>query len=154
MYVLSDEGGDQMKLSSRGHYGLQAMVYLAKIGLRKPVPIKRIANDEHIPEQFLEQIFVDLRKAGLVKSVRGAKGGYHLANQPDEIIVGDIIRVLEGSSNIIDCVEDNEGNCCDKTEDCSTKIVWDKVRESMISVLDGLNLSDLSIGGNSMINNL
>lgn len=143
-----------MKLSSRGHYGLQAMVYLARSGLNKPVPINRIATDEHIPEQFLEQIFVDLRKSGLVKSVRGPKGGYHLANKPENISVGDIIRVLEGTSNIIDCVEDNDGNCCDKTEDCSTKIVWDKVRKSMTIVLDSLNLADLTLGGSEMIQNL
>lgn len=140
-----------MKLSSRGHYGLHAMVHLAKAGLNKPIPLPRIANEGNIPEQFLEQIFVDLRKAGLVKSVRGAKGGYFLADKPENIIVGDIIRILEGSNNIIDCIEDNEGNCCDKTDDCTTKIVWDKVRESMISVLDGMYLSDLAKGGKAMI---
>lgn len=143
-----------MKLSSRGHYGLQAMVYLAKLDGNQPVPLRKIANNEHIPEQFLEQIFVDLRRAGLIKSVRGAKGGYFLANQPEKIIVGDIVRVLEGSTNIIDCVEDNDGNCCNKTDDCTTKIVWDKVRESMISVLDGIHLADLAVSGKAMIDSL
>ncbi|GBF10323.1 Rrf2 family transcriptional regulator [Tepidibacillus infernus] len=143
-----------MRLSSRGHYGLRAMVYLAKSGLTKPIPLRQIAKDEHIPEPFLEQIFVDLRKAGLVKSVRGAKGGYRLANEPEKVIVGDIVRVLEGSMNIIDCLEDEDGNCCNKTEDCSTKMVWEKVRESMASVLDALNLADLTIGGKAMIDSL
>lgn len=142
-----------MKLSSRGHYGLQAMVYLAKSGVNKPIPLRRIANEEHIPEQFLEQIFVDLRKAELVKSVRGPKGGYYLANKPENIIVGNIVRVLEGSTNIIECIEDVNGDCCDKNEDCSTKVVWDKVRESMTTVLDGINLADLILGGKSMIDN-
>lgn len=143
-----------MKLSSRGHYGLQAMVYLAKSGVNKPIPLRRIANDEHIPEQFLEQIFVDLRKGGLVRSVRGAKGGYQLSNPPEDIIIGDIIRVLEGSLNIVDCLEDKKGNCCDKVEDCTTKIVWEKVRDSMVTVLDGFNLADLSLEGKSLIENL
>jgi len=130
------------------------MVYLAKLDGNQPVPLRKIANNEHIPEQFLEQIFVDLRRAGLIKSVRGAKGGYFLANQPEKIIVGDIVRVLEGSTNIIDCVEDNDGNCCNKTDDCTTKIVWDKVRESMISVLDGIHLADLAVSGKAMIDSL
>lgn len=143
-----------MKLSSRGHYGLQAMVYLAKAGLYKPIPLKRIANDEEIPEQFLEQIFVDLRKAGLIKSVRGPKGGYLLADNPDKISAGDVVRILEGSTNIIDCIEDDNGNCCDKTDDCTTKLVWDKVRQSMSSVLDKMYLSELAAGGKAMINQL
>lgn len=143
-----------MKLSTRGHYGLQAMVYLAKIEHNNPIPLRRIANDEHIPEQFLEQIFIDLRKAGLVKSFRGAKGGYSLNNQPEKIVVGDIVRVLEGSTNIIDCIEDEDGDCCEKTDDCSTKMVWDKVRQSMNSVLDGLSLADLTIGGKNIIDSL
>lgn len=140
-----------MKLSSRGHYGLQAMVNLARSDVTKPIPLRRIATEENIPEQFLEQIFVDLRKAGLVKSVRGAKGGYLLADKPENIIVGSIVRILEGTNNIIDCIEDNDGVCCDKTDDCTTKIVWDKVRESMFSVLDGMRLSDLAKAGKAMI---
>ena len=143
-----------MKLSSRGHYGLTAMVYLAKLGLNKPIPLKRIAKDEDIPEQFLEQIFVDLRKAGLVKSVRGSKGGYLLAGKPEQISVGNIVRILEGSENIIDCIEDDNGNCCEKTDDCSTRLVWDRVRKSMITVLDGMYLSELALGGRSIIDNL
>jgi len=135
-----------MKLSSRGHYGLRAMVYLAKSKLNQPIPLKQIAKNEQIPEPFLEQIFVDLRKAGLVKSVRGAKGGYLLANSPDLIVVGDIVRVLEGSLDLVECLENTDGNCCKKSEECTTKMVWEKVRESMAKVLDGFNLADLTLG--------
>ena len=81
-----------MKLSSRGHYGLQAMVYLARSGFEKPIPLKQIATDEQIPEQFLEQILADLRKSGLAKSVRGAKGGYLLADKPGNIAVAILLR--------------------------------------------------------------
>ncbi len=143
-----------MKLSSRGHYGLRAMVFLARVGLNKPIPLREIAESEHIPEPFLEQIFVELRRAGLVKSVRGAKGGFLLANHPEEIIVGDIVRVLEGSLNIVDCLANEDGNCCKTNEDCTTKIVWEKVRESMAKVLDGFNLADLSLKNQSVIDNL
>lgn len=143
-----------MKLSSRGHYGLEAMVYLAKTGINTPIPLRKIANDENIPEQFLEQIFVDLRKAGLIKSVRGPKGGYLLADRPEKISVGNIVKVLEGSVKIIDCIEDEDGNCCDKTDDCSTRIVWDKVRESMITILDELTLAKLVTTGKSFIESL
>lgn len=150
-YPDSQKGGNKLKLSSRGHYGLQAMVNLARTDINKPVPLRRIATEENIPEQFLEQIFVDLRKAGLVKSVRGAKGGYLLADKPENIVVGNIVRILEGTNNIIDCIEDNEdGTCCDKTDDCTTRIVWDKVRISMFLVLDGMALSDLAKSGKSM----
>ncbi|WP_339061249.1 Rrf2 family transcriptional regulator [Tepidibacillus marianensis] len=143
-----------MKLSSRGHYGLRAMVYLAKPKNNQPIPLRQIASDESIPEAFLEQIFVDLRKAGLVRSVRGPKGGYRLADSPDKIVVGNIVRVLEGSVNIVDCMEDSDGNCCDKNEDCSTKIVWEKLRDTMATVLDGIHLSDLILGGRRMIDTL
>ncbi|TCS83127.1 RrF2 family transcriptional regulator [Tepidibacillus fermentans] len=143
-----------MKLSSRGHYGLRAMVYLAKPKNNQPIPLRQIAADEKIPEAFLEQIFVDLRKAGLVKSVRGPKGGYRLVDSPEKIVVGNIVRVLEGTMNIVDCMEDNDGNCCDKNEDCSTKIVWEKLRTTMATVLDGMKLSDLVLGEKTMIDTL
>ncbi|MFV9511556.1 RrF2 family transcriptional regulator [Tepidibacillus sp. LV47] len=143
-----------MKLSSRGHYGLRAMVYLAKPKNNQPIPLKQIAKDEKIPEAFLEQIFVDLRKAGLVRSVRGPKGGFRLADSPDKIVVGDIVRVLEGTVNIVDCMEDNKKSCCEKSEDCSTKIVWEKLRDTMAAVLDGMKLADLVLGGKTMIDTL
>ncbi len=140
-----------MKLSSRGHYGLQAMVYLAKVGIRKPIPLKQIAADEYIPEQFLEQILADLRKAGLVKSVRGSKGGYLLADVPENIIVGDIIRVLEGSIDIVNCLEKNDLNSCIKINNCSTKVVWEKLKESMVAVLDKYSLADIINPENNII---
>ena len=143
-----------MKLSSRGHYGLRALAHLAQKGSHQPVPLRQIAQSEQIPEAFLEQIFLDLRKAGIVKSIRGAKGGYKLASPPKDIVVGNIVRVLEGSFNIIDCLEDEDGNCCNKTEDCTTKIVWEKVRDSMATVLDGMNLADLSKNGKGLIDSL
>lgn len=140
-----------MKLSSRGHYGLQAMVYLARLGFEKPIPLKQIATDEQIPEQFLEQILADLRKSGLTKSVRGAKGGYLLADRPENIVVGDIIRVLEGSMNIVNCLEESDGSCCIKNNNCSTKIVWEKLKESMVAVLDTFSLADLIKSENTII---
>ncbi len=139
-----------MKLSSRGHYGLQAMVYLAKSDLDRPIPLRQIAADEFIPEQFLEQILADLRKSGLIRSVRGPKGGYLLADSPENIVVGDIIRVLEGSMNIVNCLEKDDVNCCIKTNDCSTKIVWEKLKESMVAVLDKFTLADIIKSDNTI----
>ncbi|MCL6446412.1 MAG: Rrf2 family transcriptional regulator, partial [Alicyclobacillus sp.] len=87
-----------MKVSQKTEYGLRAMVAIALMGgPDRPVPLSTVADSEGIPEQFLDQIVMRLRKAGFVKSVRGVNGGYYLAKAPDEISVGALVRLLEGS---------------------------------------------------------
>ena len=94
---INSEEVKTMKLSTKGKYGLKAMFELAVSGNEKdPVPLKYIANRQEISDQYLEQIFSSLKKAGLVKSVRGAQGGYFLSKPASEITVADILRVLEG----------------------------------------------------------
>ncbi|MGZ4112366.1 MAG: RrF2 family transcriptional regulator, partial [Tumebacillaceae bacterium] len=135
-----------MKLSSRGHYGLMAITYLAQKADQGPIPIKSIAAAEEIPEQYLEQIFVDLRKAGLVTSVRGARGGYKLGFPPEEINVGQVVKVLEGEIAPVECLhstEEDPESCCTKTDHCTTKIVWEKLRDTMVAVLDDITLQDI-----------
>jgi Rrf2 family cysteine metabolism transcriptional repressor len=145
-----------MKLSSRGHYGLMAMTYLAQRAEEGPTPIKQIAAAEEIPEQYLEQIFVDLRKAGLVTSVRGARGGYRLGRSPKEINVGQVVKVLEGEIAPVECLYSSEEDaelCCSKTEYCTTKVVWEKLRDTMVAVLDDITLHDIITGSAKLYSN-
>ncbi|WP_406676515.1 RrF2 family transcriptional regulator [Moorella sp. ACPs] len=132
-----------MKLSTRGEYGLRAMFDLAQHYGEGPIPIKSVAERQDISEHYLEQLIAVLRKAGLVKSVRGAQGGYILSRDPEEITVGDIIRVLEGPIAPVECLNASEGEGCERAETCVTRGIWEKVRDSISSVLDSFTLADM-----------
>jgi Rrf2 family protein len=108
-----------------------------------PIPLKSIAERQEISEHYLEQLISNLRKAGLVKSVRGAQGGYVLAHKPSEITVGDVLRVLEGPIGLVDCVLEQDAVECSKADDCITRVVWEKIRDSMISTMDSITLKDM-----------
>ena len=95
-----------MKLSTKGRYGVKAMVDLAINYGEQPISIKSISERQNISEYYLEQLFSSLRKAKLIKSVRGAQGGYILNRAPEEITIYDVINVLEGPIEISDCLED------------------------------------------------
>ncbi|HOA35036.1 MAG TPA: Rrf2 family transcriptional regulator [Bacillota bacterium] len=135
-----------MKLSARVEYGVRAMAVLALHDGLGPLSLKEIAKSEKISYQFLEQIFPDLRKAGLVGSVRGARGGYYLARPPEQINIGDIVRAVEGPIAPVDCLaDDNAGRepCCHRGEACRTRHVWEKLRDRINEVLDSVYLNDL-----------
>lgn len=133
-----------MKLSTKGEYGLRAMYELALHYGGGPTPIKLIAERQSISEPYLEQLLASLRRAGLVESTRGAQGGYSLAKTPKEICVGDIIRTLEGPLGPMDCVnEESQDNACARSGGCVTKIVWEKVRDSITQVLDSITLDHM-----------
>jgi Rrf2 family protein len=102
-----------------------------------------VAERQHLSENYLEQLIAKLRKAGLVKSVRGAQGGYILAREPGQITVGDIVRVLEGPIAPVYCVSEEDPGCCDEADYCITRTVWARVRDGIASVLDGISLADL-----------
>ena len=130
-----------MKLSTRGKYGLKAMFELALSDGSQPVPLKLIASKQHISDQYLEQIFSALKKAKLVKSVRGAQGGYYLSYKPSEITVGAILRVLEGNMKLTDCQLDED--LCENSDSCATKNVWTKLQRSLEQVVDSITLQDM-----------
>ncbi|GAV21716.1 RrF2 family transcriptional regulator [Carboxydothermus pertinax] len=132
-----------MKLSTRGHYGLKAMYDLALHYGEGPVPISEIAQRQMISEPYLEQLFSALRKAGLIKSVRGAQGGYLLNRLPEEITVGEIVRVLEGPIAPVECVLENVKEACDQADACISRIVWSKVRDALNEVMDSITLRDM-----------
>jgi Rrf2 family protein len=133
-----------MKISTRGRYGLRAMVDLAIYSANEPVSIHSIAERQQISDSYLEQLIGKLKRAGLVSSVRGATGGYQLAKKPEEISAGDILRVLEGDLMSVTCGNDEEAECCEASDYCVTRYVWHKVHEGIISAVDHLTLAELS----------
>lgn len=135
-----------MRLSAKGEYGIRAMVYLALHYRDGPIPLSRIAADENISRQYLEQIFFLLRKKGFITSVRGVKGGYCLASPPGEIFVGEIIRILEGPIMPVDCLsekEEAELYPCGKSERCLASNLWEKLRNQITQLLDNISLQDM-----------
>lgn len=132
-----------MRLSTRGHYGLKAMFDLALHYGENPIPLKSVAERQGISDNYLEQLISVLRKAGLVKSVRGAQGGYILARSPENINVGEIIRAMEGPIAPVNCVSEVEPTECDQSDVCITRAVWARVRDSIAEVLDSISLADM-----------
>ncbi len=132
-----------MRISTRGEYGVRAMFDLAVHYGQGPIALKVIAERQAISEHYLEQLMGNLRKAGLVSSVRGAQGGYQLASAPEKIPVGDIIRTLEGPIAPMDCVEEDASAGCRQFERCATRVLWERLRDSMEQVLDTTTLETL-----------
>lgn len=132
-----------MRVSTKGHYGLKAMFDLAQHYGTGPVSLKSIAQRQHLSVQYLEQLIAMLKKAGLVESVRGAHGGYALAAPPREIKVGDVVRALEGPVAPVDCVRETDPKECDQADYCITRLVWEKIRSSLVQVMDSITLEDL-----------
>ncbi len=130
-----------MRLSTRSEYGLRALVSLVHRQSDQPVPLRVIAEEEGISEQYLEQIFVELRRAGFVVSVRGAKGGYRLARSSDDIRVGDVVRLLEGSLAPYDCLE-SEGPGCARQDRCYTRKVWQRLQNTIEDTLGQMSLAE------------
>lgn len=132
-----------MKLSTKGRYGLRALIDLALFSENENVSIASISARQNISESYLEQLIAKLRKAGLVVSVRGAGGGYKLAKPAEEISVGDILRALEGNLDLVDCPGLKEESSCGGSEFCVTKYVWQRINESMNRTVDEIKLSQL-----------
>ena len=134
-----------MKLSTKGRYGLRAIIDLAMNGQDGPVPISSIASRQSLSESYLEQLMAKLKKAGLVTSIRGAQGGYFLAKSSDDISVGDILRALEGDINPVDCVAlTQDGKLkCKNSSLCVSKYVCKRINDSITETVDAIKLSTL-----------
>ena len=131
-----------MKISTRGRYALRLMLDIAVNSATRPVSIKDIAKRQDISDKYLEQIISILARAGFVKSVRGAGGGYKLAKTPAEYTVGMILRLTEGSLAPVACLEGEE-NTCPRQDSCATLTVWKKLYGAINGVVDGITLQDL-----------
>ncbi|MFC2948447.1 cysteine metabolism transcriptional regulator CymR [Virgibacillus sediminis] len=128
-----------MKISTKGRYGLTIMIELSKKYGKGPTSLKSIARENDLSEHYLEQLASPLRNAGLIKSIRGAYGGYMLAREPKEITAGDIIRVLEGPITPVEGIEDEEP---------AKQALWIRVRDAVKDVLDTTTLEDLASHNN------
>lgn len=136
-----------MKLSTRSRYGTRMMLDLAQHYDQGPVQIGDVSKRENISVKYLEQLIIPLKKANFIKSVRGPKGGHMLAKPPEEITVGDIVRILEGGINLSSCIENPE--VCDRTTRCLTRGVWEEATKAMYDKLNSATLSKMIKKGSS-----
>ena len=141
---LKESDGAILKISTKGRYGLRALIDLAQYGGDEPMSITSIAGRQGISERYLEQLMSLLKKAGIVSSVRGAGGGYRVAKDLHDVSVGDVLRALEGSLESVDCSainDDEEG--CEIANSCVTKFVWQQINDSINQTVDGIKLDQL-----------
>jgi Rrf2 family cysteine metabolism transcriptional repressor len=132
-----------MKLSTKGKYGVRAVFEIARHFGKGPITIKEISERQGISFSYLEQILHKLGKAGLIESVRGPAGGYLLGRKPQDLTIGDIVRVLEGPIALSHCLEPGESADCYQTDDCVARMVWAKVGEKIEEALDSISFQDL-----------
>ncbi len=133
-----------MKVSTRGEYGVRAMVALAKNYGQGPMSISAVSKASSVPMPYLEQLIGPLRRAGLVESKRGARGGYQLTRDPHDVVVGEVYRVMEGPVAPMDCVsEDVSEQTCPLIDGCETRPVWLRMRDAIIMTIDSTTLGDL-----------
>lgn len=128
-----------MKLTTRSRYGLRAMTYIAEHGEGQAMSLKQIAEGLNLSEPYLEQLLRLLKADGMLESVRGAQGGYYLARDAEQITVGQMLRALEGSLSLSDCV-DTDG--CDDGG-CPTRSVIAKISQSVKDTVDRMTLADM-----------
>lgn len=132
-----------MKISTKGDYGLRALIELAhRYGDGKPTQSGEVAARQAIPESYLEQLLATLRRAGFLRSVRGPQGGHSLARPPEQILVSDVIESLEGPIMVVDCLDETNG--CAKDGGCAQSEMWAAVRDAIIGVLSNTTIADLA----------
>lgn len=137
-----------MKISTKGRYGLKAALDLAMYATDEAISLSSVAQRQDISISYLEQLIAKLKKAGIVKSTRGAQGGYMLAKPAAEISVGEILRVLEGDLYPINCSELNGvSDVCKGAEVCVTKHVWKRISDSISEAVDDITLGELAEEG-------
>lgn len=130
-----------MRLSTKGRYGARAMLDLALNFGGEPVLLRDIARRQEVSEKYLEHSMSALRNAGLVRSIRGARGGYVLAKSPSEIRLSEIMQVLEGSMAPVECVDDPQ--VCHRAKLCVTRDIWAKMKEAIDNILGSTTLQEM-----------
>lgn len=131
-----------MKISTKGRYAVRIMLDLALNDTGNCIKVKEIAARQGISEKYLEQIIASLSRAGYVKSIRGAQGGYLLSKDPEQYTVGMILRVTEGSLAPVACLEEG-AVVCDRCDICDTLGIWQELEDAINAVVDGITLADL-----------
>lgn len=131
-----------MKISTKGRYALRLMLDLAMNNTGEFIPLKNVSERQDISVKYLEQIITVLVKAGFVKGLRGSRGGYKLAKNPEDYTVGMILRLTEGSLAPVACLDD-EINTCERACDCITLGLWQELYDAINGVVDNITLADL-----------
>ncbi len=129
-----------MKISTRGRYGLRILLDLALHDNGSPRMIRDIAGSQRISEKYISRLIIDLRRAGMVKSIRGSRGGYRIARYPKNLTVLDVIEVMEGPVSIIDCVTTES---CDRQRGCAVRSIWCDMNNQIRSALAAVTLQDV-----------
>jgi len=130
-----------MKLSSRSRYGFRAILELAVEYGNGPLQIKTIAQREDISNKYLEQLVAMLKASGLVRSIRGPKGGYELTRPPGDVKLSEVFTTLEGPVVAVECLEHPE--FCSRCTECVTRDVWAQMQAAIMGVLESMTLQDL-----------
>ncbi|MGQ9857153.1 MAG: RrF2 family transcriptional regulator [Thermodesulfobacteriota bacterium] len=133
-----------MKLSTRGRYGVRAVFDMAYYGQGRPAQIRSIAERQEIPVRYLEQILNRLRRAGIVKTVRGPKGGYFLGRSPSQITVADVVRATDGPVSLVKCKEVGRKDLpCHRAPKCVVKPVWEEASRRLGEYLESITIEQL-----------
>jgi len=132
-----------VKVSTKGDYGVRALVELAHHFGQGPVQSAEIAARQEVPEPYLDQLLTTLRRAGFIRSVRGPQGGHALIREPHEVKLSEVMLALEGSLAPLACVDDPEA--CTKSGGCVQREVWVRVRDATLDILEGVTIADLAV---------
>jgi len=134
-----------MKLSTRTRYGTRILIELALHINQGALQVSKISSKQKIPVKYLEQLLRTLKMAGIVESVRGPKGGHLLVKNPDEIFLGQIVRLFEGQTDLVACVSSPEQ--CEMAADCLVRDAWYEATSVLYEKLDGISIADLIVDG-------
>jgi len=131
-----------MRITSKGRYGLRAVIKLAMSTHTRPISISTIANDENVSSEFLEQIFYKLKKAGVIRSIRGPGGGFVLDRKPEDITVKDILAAVGEMGGLTPCTL-RRRTLCDRPVPCSAHEIWTGLQDRISEYLTGITLKDI-----------
>lgn len=130
-----------MKLSTKSRYSARILIELARHRKESPLQTSRISTKQHIPMKYLEQLITELRKEGFIQSFRGPKGGHRLAVDPSKISLGQIVRMFEGQTELVQCISDTEK--CDLADECRLRAAWQEATEALYHKLDMISIESL-----------
>lgn len=148
-----------MKISTKGRYGLEALLDIAIFGNGDSVSLKTISSRQDISQKYLEHIFIALKKNKIVESIRGGQGGYKISRPLEEVTAGEVLRALEGSLSPVKCISDNNNVKCGVYDKCVTKDVWMDIKNALDETVDNITLKDLveeynKLNGENLHNNI
>jgi len=130
-----------MRISTKGRYGLRILIDLATHDPAKPRLIRDIAQSQQISEKYISRLVIDLRRAKLIRSVRGVNGGFHLAKNPEEITLLEVLETMEGPISVVDCVRNPEK--CKREHLCPARDIWQKLNNGIRELMKEITLDDI-----------